>query len=131
MITVDPYHVGPWVCEKAGGTWHPNRGSAIGLIKDGDLVAGVLYEDWNGANLMCHIRGEKGWADRKFLRIMFDYPFNQIGAKRLTAPISSTNKRAIEFVQRLGFVLECVLAQATPDGDMHIYRIFREDCKYL
>ena len=131
MITQDPYLVGPWVTEKAGGTWHPNRGTALGLLKDGKLVAGVLYEDWNGANLMCHIRGEKGWANREFLRIIFDYPFNFVGAKRLTAPIKSTNIDAIKFVQKLGFALECVLSQATPDGDMHIYRIFREECKYL
>lgn len=131
MITFDPYFVGPWVCEKAGGTWQPNRGTAIGLLKDGQLVAGVLYEDWNGANLMCHIRGENGWANREFLRLMFDYPFNQVKAKRLTAPIQSTNKVAIKFVQKLGFSLECVLSQATPDGDMHLYRLFREECKYL
>lgn len=131
MIYLNDDVTGPWVCEKAGGTWVKGRGSTIGWVKDGCLVAGVLYEDFNGANILAHIRGEKGWAEREFLRIMFDYPFNQLKVVRITAPIKSTNIVAQDFVQRLGFRLECKLDRATPDGDLHLYRIFRDECKYL
>ena len=131
-LCLDPYVVGPWVCEKAGGTWTPNRGTAIGKLNDaGELVAGVLYEDFNGAQVVAHIRGDGDWASREYLRVIFDYPFNQLKVKRITVPISSVNSKAINLVEKMGFQLECKLMQATPDGDMHIYRMFRDECKYL
>ena len=130
-LCLDASIVGPWVCEKAGGTWTPGRGQAIGKVVDGRLVAGVLYEDWNGANIVCHIRGDGNWACRKFLNVIFDYPFNQIKAQRITAPVSSLNAKSINLVERMGFTLESTLARATPGGDLRLYRMFPEDCKFL
>jgi len=94
-------------------------------------VAGVLYEDYNGANVVCHIRGEPGWADRRFLGIIFDYPFNQLNVKRITVPVNSTNKESIKLVTHMGFTLESTLAQATPDGDLLLFCLFKKDCKYI
>lgn len=131
MITSDVRLIGPWVAEKTGGTWCYGRGSGLGKIKDGKLVAGVLYEDYNGANVVCHIRGEPGWADRRFLGIIFDYPFNQLNVKRITVPVNSTNKESIKLVTHMGFTLESGLAQATPDGDLLLFCLFKKDCKYI
>ena len=130
-LCLDARIVGPWVCEKAGGTWIEGRGTAIGKFKNGELVAGVLYEDYNGAQVLAHIRGDGNWACREYLRIIFDYPFNQLKVRRITVPIASHNTKAINLVEKMGFQLECVLSQATPDGDMNIYRMFRDDCRYL
>lgn len=131
-LCLDAEIVGPWVSVRTGGTWTPGRGSAIGkLDHNGKLIAGVLYEDWNKANIVEHIAAEGNWACRKFLGVMFDYPFNQLGVRRITAPVASTNAKCINLVIKMGFKLECTLAQATPDGDVHIFRMFREECKYL
>jgi RimJ/RimL family protein N-acetyltransferase len=130
-VTFDAELVGPWVSAKTGGTWTKGRGTAIGRLKDGQLVAGVLYEDWNGANIICHIAGIGSWASRGFLHLIFHYPFSQLGVKRMTAPIAASNAKSINLVTKMGFELECTLAQANPDGDVHIFRIFKEECKYL
>lgn len=132
MIFFDAHIIGPWVCEKAGGTWIPGRGTAIGEMKDGRITAGVLYEDYREkANIVCHIRGEPGWANRKFLSIIYDYPFNQLQVKRVTVPVDSTNEASIQLVEHMGFKLECTLKQAIPDGDLLLYVMFKEDCKYI
>lgn len=94
-------------------------------------MAGVLYEDWNGANLMVHIAGEPGWPCREYLRVIFDFPFNQVGARRLTAPICSTNKSAIKLVEKMGFKLESELVGATRLGNLLLFRIFKDECRYL
>lgn len=130
-LSFDANVIGPWVCLRAGGTWVHGRGSAIGRYQDGELTAGVLYEDWNGANVVCHIAGEGNWANRAFLGVIFDYPFNQLKVKRITVPVSSGNVKSINLVTRMGFELESTLAQATPDGDLHLFRMWRDDCKYL
>ncbi len=131
VLCFDASIIGPWVCEKAGGSWVANRGTAIGQIQDGALTAGVLYEDWNGVNVVCHIRGDGSWANRGFLNIIFDYPFNQLNVRRITTPICSTNIKSINLVQKMGFALESVLARATPDGNLLLFRMFKEECRYI
>lgn len=131
-LTFDAELVGPWVVARGGGIWFPGRGTAIGKLNEaGELVAGVLYEDWNGANIVCHIAGEGNWATKEFLHIIFDYPFNQLGVKRITAPNASDNATSINLVKRMGFELECTLTQATPSGDLLLFRMFRDDCRFL
>lgn len=131
-LCLDAEIVGPWVASRTGGTWSPGRGTAIGKLDDqGNLIAGVLYEDWNGANIVCHIAGEGNWASRRFLNVIFDYPFNQLEVKRITVPVGSTNIKSIHLVTRMGFALESTLAQAIPGGDLLLYRMFRSECQYL
>ena len=130
-LSFDADAIGPWVCDRSGGSWVSGRGSAIGRVVDGELVAGVLYEDWNGTNVICHIAGDGNWASRLFLGVIFDYPFNQLKVKRITVPVSSVNAKSINLVTRMGFELECTLEQATPDGDLHLFRMWRDDCKFL
>lgn len=131
-LCLDAEIVGPWVASRTGGTWSPGRGAAIGKLDDqGNLIAGVLYEDWNGANIMCHIAGEGNWASRQFLNVIFDYPFNQLEVRRITVPVGSTNIKSIHLVTRMGFALESTLAQAITSGNLLLYRMFRSECQYL
>jgi RimJ/RimL family protein N-acetyltransferase len=130
-VTFDADLVGPWVSAKTGGHWCKGRGTAIGRLKDGELVAGVLYEDFTKANIVCHIAGEEGWATKGFLGLIFDYPFNQLGVKRITAPVHSDNVKSRLLMDRLGFTLEATLAQAIPEGDLLIYRMFKSECRFL
>jgi RimJ/RimL family protein N-acetyltransferase len=131
MLTFDASIVGPWVSQKTNGSWCAGRGQAIGKLVDGQLVAGVLYEDFNGANVVCHIAGEGKWADRQFLAVIFDYPFNQMKVRRITVPVCGANARSVKLVEHMGFVLESRLEQATLDSDLLLYRLFKDECKYL
>lgn len=130
-VTFDAEIVGPWVSAKTGGHWCKGRGTAIGRLKDGELVAGVLYEDCTGANVVCHIAGDDGWATKGFLGLIFDFPFNQLNVKRITAPVAANNTKSRLLMDRLGFILEATLAQAIPDSDLLIYRMFKSECRFL
>lgn len=131
MLCLDAARVGPWVCERAGGTWIPGRGTAIGRLVDGELVAGVLYEDWNGVNVVCHIAGVGNWATRHYLAVIFDYPFKQLNVNRITVPVSSKNDRCIALVKRMGFTMEARLSRATPEGDLLLFAMFKDECRFL
>lgn len=130
-IVTDAHRIGPWVCERAGGTWIAGRGTAIGREVDGELVAGVLYEDYTGANIVCHIAGDGNWATREFLGVIFDYPFRQLKVKRITVPVCGSNAKSRRLVERMGFTLECALREATPLSDLLIYRMFAGECRFL
>lgn len=133
MIVFDARLVVPWVCERVGiKKWSLDSFTAIGRIKDGQLVAGVLYEDCNGANVFCHIAGEgRGWLSRDFLSIIFDYPFRQLGVKRISGVVASNNLAARKLDEHLGFELEAILHDAHPEGDLYLYKMTSDKCRWL
>lgn len=131
MLCLDASRVGPWVCERAGGTWVPGRGTAIGRLVDGELVAGVLYEDFTHANIVCHIAGVGNWATKGYLGAIFHYPFAQLKVRRITVPVCSTNLRSIALVTRMGFTIEARLSRATPAGDLLLFAMFKDECRFL
>lgn len=130
-VTFDPEIVGPWVCERAGGKYIPGAFAAIGRIKDGRLVAGVLYENFNGANVFCHIAAEGNWANKRFMWLIFDYPFNQLNCKRITTTVSPENVTSQKFTSKLGFDVETKLKDAHPQGDIWVFRMFKDNCRWI
>lgn len=106
----------------------------IGLERDGELVAGVLYEGFNGRNVWMHVAGEPGgrWMTKSLLRTAFDYPFNQMGVERISGYVNASNHAARRLDEHLGFREEATLHGAAPDGgDVLIYVMRREDCRYV
>lgn len=131
MYSFDSEKVGPWVAERTGGQWTPQRGQAIGKLDDqGNVVAGAIFEDWNGANLFMHIAIQER-ITAQFLALLADYAFNQAKVNRVTGMVKSTNRQSINFAIRCGFVLESKLRQATLDGDLLVFRLFKDECRFL
>ena len=132
------YHVVQWVARTIGP--HTDFGSAcgIGLLRlDGGgawrMIAGVAYADWNGPNLVAHIAsdGSRRWMTREYLWTIFDYPFNQQGVRRVTCMIGEGNRASVNLCERLGFEQEARLQGAHPSGDLLVYRLFKERCKWI
>ncbi len=106
----------------------------LGLERDGELIAGVLYEGYNGQNVWMHVAAVPGtqWMTRDFLRYCFHYPFNEMGVARVSGYVNASNKEARRLDEHLGFKPEAVIRGAAPDGDdVIIYAMWREDCRFL
>ena len=112
-----------------------NFGASVGLgiEQDGHLIAGVVFSDYNGANILMHVAsdGSKRWMTREFLWMVFDYAFNQAKVKRITGLVGEGNIEARKFDEHIGFRLETTLKDAHPTGDMLVYVMRREDCRWL
>ena len=131
MIVVGP-EVVEWVAKRTNEYGNFGAAQGIGWARHGSLVAGVVYCDYNGPNIVGHIAAEgQNWLTRTFLWAMFDYPFNQAKCRRLTAPVGEGNSKSRRFVQHLGFTHETTLEGAHPSGDLLVYRLWRHDCRYL
>lgn len=131
MIFFDVDVIGPWVAKKCGFDYVPGTSTAIGRMKGGKIVAGVLYQEYNGPNVCAHIAIEKGGMNRRFLSIIFDYPFNQLGVKRITGYVAESNHAARKLDEHLGFELEATLKDAHPEGDLLIYKMTADKCRWL
>ena len=122
--------VGHWVSARVNGQYFESGSQAIGLEKDGKIIAGVIYENWNQVSIWCHIAIE-GRLTKKYLWTIFDYPFKQIGAKKIIVPVSSSNEKSLRLVGNMGFVEEARVKDARPDGDMVFLVMDRENCRFL
>lgn len=134
LLVKHDHIVGPWVAERTGGMWIAQSSSTVGLVDDEKgLIAGVIYQDFNGANISMHVAAMPGarWMTREFLWAVFHYPFEQLNCKRVTGLVADTNLAARRFDEHLGFSLEATLKDAHPEGDLLVYAMHKQDCRWL
>lgn len=128
-ITSD-HEAGHWTATKVDGGYFQERSRSIGLKKDGEFVAGVIYENWHGKSITCHI-AVTGRMTPAYLAAIFDYPFNVCNVGKIIVPVSSANIKSIKFVKKMGFQEEARIKDAMADGDMVILTMLKKQCKYL
>jgi RimJ/RimL family protein N-acetyltransferase len=111
----------------------PGSAQAIGIVRGGDLIAGVLYYQYSCANIWAAVAAEpkSRWLNRTVLWALFDYPFRQLGVRRMTIAIDEDNLVSRRFCEGLGFEPETRLKAASPGGDLLIYRMFADRCPWL
>lgn len=81
--------------------------TATGVLVDGELIAGIVYNEFRGYDLSMHVSASSPkWASRKIVGTLLAYPFAQLGCVRVTAMISATNDRARKLLRQLGFHVE-------------------------
>jgi RimJ/RimL family protein N-acetyltransferase len=108
--------------------------NAIGVEEDGKLIAGVVYNIYNGPSVCMHVAAEPGkiWLSKKSLFAFFAYPFIQLGCNRVTGLVRVDNIEARRFDEHLGFVQEGVIRKGATDGtDMILYGMLKEECRWL
>ena len=117
-----------WVCKKLNASY--SEGSeGIGLESGGKLVAGVCYDNWTGRSIMAHLVVE-GRMTPYYLHAIFHYPFTHLGLDKVYCPIVESNKESINLCSKMGFERETTLIDAHPDGDIHLYSLKRDNCRF-
>lgn len=132
IITDQPERIAAFVGDALDVSGFANY-TAIGLEENGELIAGVLFDYYNGASINMHVAAKPGrrWLTREYLWYCFYYPFIELKVKRITGLVPESNLAARRFDEHLGFELEARLKDAAPDGDVLIYVMWKENCKHL
>jgi RimJ/RimL family protein N-acetyltransferase len=110
---------------------------AIGVVKGGRLIGGVVYTEYKEIapgqhDIRMHCAGEPGWLTKATIRLFFSYPFLQLRCVRVTAVVSKANVRARDLDERLGFKLEGCIKDGFGTGrDGVIYGMTRRDCRWI
>lgn len=126
--------VGAWVAKRSGdGEFNPGQARAIGAVNEERILAGVIIDNYNGRSCQMHCAAEPGcqWMTRAGLWFAFAYPFLQLHVEKLICPVGSGNKAARRLVEHLGFKLEAALKDAHPDGDLLMYTMTKQGCRWL
>jgi RimJ/RimL family protein N-acetyltransferase len=111
----------------------PYRG--IGLEDNrGRLVAGVVFNGYNGANVDISVYAP-GHIGRRELRAVFGYAFGALQATRITARTRRKNVlHSAKILERLGFRYEGKAVAYYGEGracDAMVYRMLRHECRWI
>lgn len=121
-----------FVCRE-NGLINGNIQYSIGLERDGEVVAGIVYCDKTPTNVFLHVAAKPGvnWVSRAFLKLVFGFPFDGLKVKRITALVPESNTRAVRFDRHLGFKDEARLDDIFPEGALLVMKMTRADCRYV
>ena len=123
----------PWAQERIGVTFRDDA-KTIGLERDGEIRAVVVYDTFSTADCCMHIAsdGTRAWMSKSLLISAFCYPLVQCGFKRVTGLVPASNAAALAFDENLGFKREGFHPLAGPDGDDLIsLGMLRKDCRFI
>jgi RimJ/RimL family protein N-acetyltransferase len=108
--------------------------NTLGVEQDGELIAGVVFENYTGSSISMHVAALDGrnWLSKEFLFRVFAYPFLQLECNRVTGLVRTDNAKAQRFDEHIGFIKEGVLRKGATDGtDYIIYGMLKEECRWL
>jgi RimJ/RimL family protein N-acetyltransferase len=116
----------PWV-DGFGGA------RAIGVAREGRLIAGVVFDNYRRTNVEVTIASDDpAWCRKGVLAGLFAYPYETLRVRRITALIPAGNERSIKLCKGLGFTAEGVHRALFPDGSDGIsLGLLRENCRWL
>ena len=111
------------------GEWHPQGKSAMGEVNKWAVIFDH-YEE--GGSIQLHIAiDDPKYVTRQAISKVFEYPFYQLGVKKVLGIVNSMNTSSLTFTLRLGFTVEAVISDAYDMGSMYILSMNRDQCHWL
>lgn len=134
IITGQKELIGEWVGRKIGNAepWHLYE--AIGLLRDGKIVGGVVVDNMiAGARCSIHCAGEgRHWLTREFMFVVFDYVFRQLQCNAVVNIVDGSNTYSLRFTEHLGFSEVYRIKGGGKNGsDGVIFEMQKANCKWL
>lgn len=125
--------VAEWVAARVPYYKPDGDTTGLGLVHDGRLVGGAVYDNWNGVNVSSTFAlDEKVALRRDTLFMLFNYPFGQLGCRTITNLVASSNVPSLNLTTKLGFEPEAIVRFAAHDGsDMIVLKMWKERCRWL
>lgn len=123
----------PWAQDRVSVAFRRDA-YTLGLEKNGELVAVVVYDSFGETDCAMHIAsdGTKAWMNKALLLSAFAYPFKQLGLLRVTGLVPADNNAALEFDKNLGFKEEGYHPKAGPGGkDLVSLGLLKENCRFV
>ncbi len=101
--------------------------TVMGIERDGEVIAGVLFNIFEGADVHISVAGS-GWT-KGFFAEVGHYVFNTLGCERMTAITEDT--RVVRLAQRLGGEIEGAMRNHFGKGrDGFVVGFLKEDWKF-
>ena len=125
--------VGDWVAEQTEQlvTWGDFY--AMGVERNGEIIAGTVFNNFNHSNAYQHIAVAKVTKQLPMMLAHgFAYAFLQCRLNRLTVAIEDDNAKSLKLARHAGYVDEFVMPKAGSSGQDMIFMVMWPDqCRWL
>lgn len=137
-IRLNDVHAIKLIAQQAHVRYVPGQSHCISQYDSRDvLMAGVLFTDWNQGSIQQHtaVWGGTGGL-RPLLWLVFQYPFIQLGVKKIFGLVPEFNIQARNLNLHLGYKIEYLAddvfgyGDGTPNG-MYLMSMRKEECRWL
>lgn len=102
------------------------------VTSEGNLLGGFAFTNFTGPAIHIHSAGfRRDWCTLELLWVVHHYPFEQLKVKTLFATVPSTNEVAKRQAEWGGYKLDKRIEWAVAGGDLLVYRMSRDECRWL
>ena len=112
------------------------RTAISGFVEDEEILGVIVFSDYDGNNIFIHLAlDDPRVCQRRFIKLMFDYCFNQAGCNRVTATCDNNYDRIKKLIEGVGFEKEGVLKSMMKIKDDYVdaavYGMLKENCRWV
>ena len=101
------------------------------LYEDGSIWGVVGFDSFTEYDCEIFMAGEPGWVSRRFCKAVFDYPFTQLGKRRVTGRVDAADTHTLDIDRRFGFRVEGRLRNALGDRDIIVIGMLQSECRWI
>lgn len=131
MRLVENEAIVPFIEQKLQAKFSPPY-QAFGFVSElGRPMCAFVFNDCTGGNIEMSVFAERGGITRGVIRYVANYAFGKNNCRRLTVRTRKRNKRVLQLAPRYGFTYESVMKHYYTDDDAVVFRMLKQDCKYL
>lgn len=133
IILDEKERVGEWVSSRTNRHAPWANYEAIGIEKDGELIAGTVFDGYvENARCSMHIAtAGPGSITRTYTWMCFDYVFNQLNCEVAIGLVDADNEAALAFDKRLGFQELVRIPNGAGQCDLVVLTMPRKTCRWL
>lgn len=103
-IVVNDPEDGQEIAAAAGAYFNPACDNVICHHRGDERLGGQILTGYTGESISGHTASwSPHWINRDMIFMCFDYPFNQLGVKRIFGQVPEDNWHALEFNRKMGF----------------------------
>jgi hypothetical protein len=132
VICNNPEH-GDTIARLAGTHYDPKYSANFARVRDGEFLGGVIFTQYRVESIVAHTGAVTPyWFNRDMIFVAFDYPFHQLGVKRIFGFVPEDKWHAQEFNRKMGFkVVTRIEGMFRHNVACIVMRLDYEDCRLL
>ena len=126
--------IAAWILERVPYTQNLEPCRCIGFGKrGGKILYGGAFNEFRGRDVQYHAAcDDPSVLTRSRIRLLFRYPFEQLGVERISCVIAGSNVRSRKVVEGLGWQQEGTVRQFyAAEEDGILYGILKSECRWI
>lgn len=125
-VCTDEARIAGWLGSQLGVDVPGPVQTALGIERDGELVAAVCFDTLYDNSVCAHIVSRAPIVPPELLRATAAYAYEQLGLDRLTFFTPESNAKALMLLEDMGAEFEGRMRRATKQGDVLVHVLWRD-----